>query len=33
MTAFLYRFAKKRKMREFVLIAFLGCLFSFLRGE
>ena len=26
MTAFLYRFAKKRKMRGFVLIAFLGCL-------
>jgi hypothetical protein len=27
MTAFLYRFAKKREMRLFVLIAFLACLF------
>ena len=27
MTTFLYRFAKKRKMRVAVLIVFLGCLF------
>jgi|SRR6185312_5176754 hypothetical protein len=33
MTAFLYRFAKKCKMRGFVLIAFLGFLFASCGGN